>query len=332
MTTGRLRVGIVGCGGIARAHLAGYNSAANADVVYVYDVSRKAAQQFAAECGAQVAASPEDMAGAGLDAVSVCTPPATHLQVCKPFLGAGVPVLCEKPLEADARTAARLEVAVRARGTPFMTAYCHRFHPAIVELKALIDAGRLGKPLFFRNIFGGYFELKGNHRARPALSGGGSVIDNCSHSVDLFRHLAGEPTEVQATTGNVLQRAAVEDFGVLLLGVRGKVFGEITSSYSLKVCGNWVEWYGTLGTALVSYWNPGQPDLVYRLAGESEWTIVDCSAHPDRFSAEVAHFLDCVQTGARPLVTAADGYRASRVIDAAYRSAKTGRRQSLKGL
>ena len=329
MRTGQLRIGIVGCGGIARAHLAGYRHSGGVDIVSVYDVSRKAARQFAGECGAQVAASPEDMAQAGLDAVSICTPPAFHLPVCKPFLSAGIPILCEKPLEASLRSAARLQTAVQDSQTLFMTAYCHRFHPAIVELKALIDAGKLGKPLFFRNIFGGYFELKGNHRAKPALSGGGCVVDNCSHAVDLFRFLVGEPTEVQAFTGNVLQRAAVEDLGMVHLSVGGKVFGEITSSYSLKVCGNWVEWYGTLGTAMVSYWNDNQPDLVYKLAGEKEWTIVDCSAHPDRFDAEVAHFLDCVQTGSQPLITVVDGYRASRVIDAAYQSAAKGKRAAI---
>jgi predicted dehydrogenase len=324
----------MGCGTIARAHLSGYRNAGGVDIVSVYDVSTKAAKQFAEECGAQIAASPAAMVrdSGGLDAVSVCTPPASHLEVCRPFLKAGIPILCEKPLEANARAAARLEAVVRDTSSLFMTAYCHRFHPAIVELKALIDAGRLGKPLFFRNIFGGYFKLKGNHRANPTLSGGGCVIDNCSHAVDLFRYLVGEPTHVQAFTGNVFQRAAVEDIGLLHLGVGGKAFGEITSSYSLKVCGNWVEWYGTLGSARVSYWNEDQPDLVYKLEGEKDWTIVDCSAHPDRFSAEVAHFLDCVQTGKRPCVTVVDGLRASRVIDAAYKSAKTGRTVSLTGL
>jgi predicted dehydrogenase len=329
MTTSNIRIGIVGCGGIAHAHLEGYRSTSRAEVVSVYDVSAKAAAKFAAECGAQVAASPAEMAGNGIEAVSICTPPAFHLAVCQPFLKAGIPILCEKPLEASGRAAARLQAAVHASKTLFMTAYCHRFHPAIIELKKLIDTGTLGKPLFFRNIFAGYFQLKGNHRANPALSGGGCVIDNCSHAVDLFRFLVGEPTDVQAFTGNVMQKAVVEDIGLLHLSVRGKVFGEITSCYSLRVAGNWVEWYGTLGTALVSYWNEGQPDLVYKLAGDRAWTTVDCSQHPDRFSAEVTHFLDCVQMGQKPSVTVVDGYRTSRIIDAAYRSALKGKKISL---
>ena len=330
MTTSTVRIGIVGCGGIAHAHLAGYRSSARAEVVSVYDVSTKAAEKFAGECGAQVVDSPAQMAKADIDAVSICTPPATHLAVCKPFLKAGIPILCEKPLEANLKAAEKLQEAVHSSKTLFMTAYCHRFHPAILELKNLITTGTLGKPLFFRNIFAGFFALKGNHRANPALSGGGCVVDNCSHAVDLFRFLVGEPTEVQAFTGNVLQKAAVEDIGLLQLSMRGKAFGEITSCYSLKVAGNWVEWYGTLGTALVSYWNDSQPDLVYKLAGEKAWTTVDCSQHPDRFSAEVTHFLDCVQMGQKPLVTVDDGYRTSRVIDAAYTSALKGKKMSLK--
>jgi predicted dehydrogenase len=330
MTTSNVRIGIVGCGGIAHAHLAGYQNSGRAEVVSVYDVSTKAAGKFAGECGALVAASPAAMAKSAIDAVSICTPPAFHLEVCKPFLKAGIPILCEKPLEASIKSAAKLQEAVHTSKTLFMTAYCHRFHPAIIELKKLIDTGTLGKPVYFWNIFGGYFELKGNHRANPALSGGGCVMDNCSHAVDLFRFLVGEPTEVQAFTGNVMQKAAVEDIGMLHLSMRGKAFGEITSCYSLKVAGNWVEWYGTLGTALVSYWNDSQPDLTYKLAGDKAWTTVDCSAHPDRFRAEVAHFLDCIQMGTKPAITVDDGYRTSRVIDAAYASALKGKKMSLK--
>jgi predicted dehydrogenase len=330
MTTSSLRIGIVGCGGIARAHLAGYQSTGRAQVVSVYDVSRQAAGKFAGECGAHVVGSLAEMAKSDIDAVSICTPPAFHLEACKPFLRAGIPVLCEKPLEANLKAATKLLEAVNSSKTLFMTAYCHRFHPAIIELRKLIDSGTLGKPVYFRNIFGGFLPLKGNHRANPALSGGGCVIDNCSHAVDLFRFLVGEATDVQAFTGNVLQKGAVEDIGMLHLSMRGKAFGEITSSYSLKVAGNWVEWYGTLGTALVSYWNDSQPDLVYKLEGEKAWTTVDCSRHPDRFSAEVSHFLDCIQMGLKPAVTVDDSYRTSRVIDAAYTSALKGKKLSLK--
>jgi predicted dehydrogenase len=330
MTAKHLRIGIVGCGGIARAHLGGYRQDGGVEIASVFDVSAIAASSFAAECGARIAVSPSEMAlNDHLDAVSICTPPGMHLEVALPFVRERIPVLCEKPLEADVRKARQLSNEVHKYKALLMTAYCHRFHPAIVELKELIKAGTLGKPVFFRNIFGGAFKLKGNHRALPELSGGGCVIDNCSHSVDLFRFLVGEPTEIQAMTGNVAQRAAVEDIGLLHLYTAKNAYGEITSSYSLPVCGNWVEWYGTKGTAIVSYWNANQPDLTYKLSGVTDWVPVDCSHLPDRFSAEVAHFLDCVRTKRRPAITVSDGLHTSIVIAAAYKSAKLGRRINL---
>jgi len=327
----RLRVGIVGCGGIARAHVGAYRSIPEVDIVSVHDVVAAAAEGLARETDARIARSPQEMAAVDdLDAVSVCTPPALHFEHCQPFLQARIPVLCEKPLEANARAAARLAELARRSRTLFMTAFCHRFHPAIIELKKLIDSGALGKPVLFRNIFGGYLPLKGNHRANPALSGGGVIIDNGSHSVDLYRFLVGEPTSVQAVAGDVMQKLPIEDFGMIVLERRGKAFGEITSSYSLKGCGNWVEWYGTRGVAVVSYWNAGEPDLKYKVEGQTEWTPVDCSAHPDRFAGEIGHFVGCVQAGQKKAaITANDGYRASVIIQAAYESAAKGKKIAL---
>ena len=326
----KMRVGIVGCGGIARQHLKGY-LAAGAKVAVVYDVAPKAAESFAGEAGAEVAGSLSEMAEqCELDAVSICTPPGVHCENCRPFLKAKVAILCEKPLEADARTAARLAAAIKKSRTPFMIAFCHRFHPPILELKKLIRKGVLGKPLLMRNIFGGFRDIRLNHRSNRALAGGGTMIDNNSHSVDLFRFLVGDPTHVSAVIGNLVQKIPVEDFAMMHLEVRGRAFGEITSSMSFRVGGNWVEWYGTKGTAVVSYGNVGHPDLAYELGGSAEWAPVDCSKLPQRFPAEIAHFLECVRKVRKPAVTVDDALKASKILSAAYKSAAEGRRIGLK--
>ena len=258
-----------------------------------------------------------------LDAVSICSPPATHLDNSRACIDAGIAILCEKPFEATLDRARQLAALVRERNALFMPAFCHRFHPAILELKALIAAGTLGEPLLFRNIFGGYVALAGNHRADPALAGGGVLIDNGCHAIDLFRFLIGEPAAVQAVAGNVQQALAVEDFGMIHLTTAGRAFGQILSSYSLHGCPNVVELFGSLGSATVTYFDDVVPDLVYRLAGAAP-VVVDCSALPDRFSAEVAHFLDCVRTGKTPRITVEDGVRANAVIAAAYASVASG--------
>ncbi len=330
MSSSNLRVGIVGCGKIAGAHAREYQSSGKAEIVSVCDKITDAAKNFANTYGAQVARSPDDMiANHNIDAVSICSPPAAHGENCLPFLEAKIPILCEKPIEANAAAADELALAADKSGTLFMMAFCHRFHPAIIELKQLIDRGVLGEPLLFRNIFGGFSNLAGNHRVDPALSGGGCLIDHCCHSLDLFRFLAGDPTHAQALAGNIVQDVAIEDFGLIHLSMDDKTFGEITASYSLKACPNNVQLYGTEGAAVVSY-DADQPDLVYKLANQDAWTSVDCTAHPGRFAGEILHFMACIADGATPSITATDGLKASRIVAAVYESVAQGRKVAVK--
>ncbi|MFC1453046.1 Gfo/Idh/MocA family protein [Verrucomicrobiota bacterium] len=323
----RLRVGIVGCGGIAHAHLGGYGGLADVEIAGVFDPDREAAERFAGKAGTSATASVEELIRKhSPDAVSICSPPSAHLENAVPFLEAGIPILCEKPLERNAATATALFREVKKRGTLFMTAYCHRFHPPIVELRSMIRAGTLGDPLLFRVIFTGFLDLATNHRGKLALSGGGCIMDNASHAVDIYRDLVGDPTHVQAFSATVVQDAEVDDFGLIHLSADERVFGEITVSYSLPVGAAAVEWYGSKGTAIIAYFDPAKPDLTYRREDDSEWTPVDCSNRPDRFAGEVSHFVDCVRRKETPLVTAADGLKASQVIAAAYESAAQGRR------
>ena len=324
-----LRVGIVGCGGIARAHVAAYRADGAASIVGVYDSHAPAATALAAETNAAVAQSVRALVSDfALDAVSVCSPPGTHLANCQPFVEAGIAVLCEKPLEADLQRARDLAALVRRHDALFMPAFCHRFHPAIVALKALIDAGALGDLLFFRNIFGAYVALAGNHRADPALSGGGVLIDNGCHAIDLFRHLVGEPSRVQALAANVLQPLTVEDFGLIQLSTGSGAHGQIASGYSLRTCPNTIDLFGSAGSATVNYFDPAQPELLLRREGAAPEAI-DCNGQPDRFSAEVAHFLNCVRDGVRPSVSVEDGLCANQVIAAVYASIKSGRNEDV---
>ena len=151
------------------------------------------------------------------------------------------------------------------------------------------------------------------------------MMDNASHSVDIFRFLVGDPTHVTAMMGNIAQKLAVEDFGTLLLSVRGRAFGEITCSHSLRPGNNWVELYATKGTAAVSYGNPGRPELSYRAGPSWNQVEVDCSKRPHRFPAQIAHFLECVRKKRKPRVTVDDGLKATKIMAAAYRSAAEGK-------
>ncbi|MAE59809.1 MAG: hypothetical protein CMJ49_00475 [Planctomycetaceae bacterium] len=325
--TRTLRIGLVGCGGIAEAHVDAYNQVSRARIVAVYDPRPTAARRFAADTGADVASSLKQMtADHQLDAVSICSPPGVHVENCLPFLKAGIAVLCEKPLAHNTPAAARIARAVKSTRTPFMVAFCHRFHPAVVALKKLMDRRVLGQPKLFRNIFASNLPMRGTHHAVPALSGGGCLLSNGCHSFDLFRFLIGRPTHVQAMTANITQKVPVEDLVLVHLNANNKAYAEISSSFSLAADNFIVEVRGTRGRAAIEYFNKDQPDLVYYLKGEPHGRIVDVSGQPNRFVGEVRHFLDALRAGARPSVTAEDGLIANRIAAACYKSAKEGRR------
>lgn len=314
----------MGCGRISRVHMAAYQKAGGVQISEVFDVHREAAETLAKETGARVAMSLEEMAQKGrLDAVSICSPPRFHLAHCRPFLRAGIAVLCEKPLTTTLADARKLAREVRRSRTVFMVGFCHRFHPPILALRELLQSGRLGKPLVFRVTFAARIELAGNHRARRVVSGGGCLADNGAHAVDLFRFLVGEIRAITtACIARVAQPAEVEDFAVL--GWKGATgcLGEFVTGYSFPRAPNFVEVWCEHGTAIVRYGDPNQPEFSYWHKDEPARTVPPPAGLPDRFTAEVTHFLECVRSRQSPCVGVQEGVAAVRIIEQAYRKAR----------
>jgi predicted dehydrogenase len=314
-----LKLGIVGCGLVAQAHANALKSC-DARLAWVYDVKPASAAALAAKSGASAVASIEQLIDARPDGVIICTPPAYHAASVQPFLDARVPVLCEKPLAQDQSAAAALAQAVQRSGSLFMVAFTQRFHPAVIELRRLVADGVIGEVHLLHNMFGGWVPVTQSHRADPRASGGGAMIDNGIHSIDLFRILVGEPIAVQAMMGNIAQPAAAEDLGVIQLQAPGPCFGQIVSTYSLPTCANRIEVYGSKGVASVQYGAPRMPLLSYQHE-DQPLVEVDCSKHPERRVGQLQAFFQSIRSGVSA-VPAAEGLAASRIIQAAYDSAR----------
>jgi len=319
-----LRVALIGAGGIAHAHARAYTSQPErCTLVAVADVAPHKAESLAAEFGCQAFPDPDTMLDqVRPDAVSVCTPPAIHLQCTRAAAERGAHVLCEKPLSHDLRTAQEMVSLARRAGIWLMTALCHRFHGPVIQLKEMIDAGRLGEILYFQNRFAFRFEgVEDSWFVVPEVAGGGVLIDTEVHAIDLFRYLVGPVTSVSAHTNTTLP-IAVEDSAVIMLQSAGGVPGVVSCSWVSPPGQATIEVYGTEGTAVIDY-NAPQDQLRYRLAGDSSWTSVPYDG-PDRFTAETAHFIECVARGTPPRVSGQDGVRILEIIEAAYRSANEG--------
>jgi len=317
-----MRIGIIGCGNVAESHAHGYSENPECQIVQVYDLNSISAKAFAEKTQSRPVGSIRDMINSReVDAVSICTPPVAHFENCRPFLEAGIPVLCEKPLELNAARAAELTELVEKSGTLFMVGFTHRFHAPIREAVKIIKSGELGQPVFFRNAFGGLVSRLGDHRSNPGIAGGGALIDTSSHSVDLFRLFMGEARAVHAVVENISQETPVEDFGMIsIIGANGS-HGHIMATCSLPVVRNMLEINCTEGTLCVNYYIPGRPDLAIQKKDEQTERAIEVSG-PFKFTAMISHFVDCIKNRKPPEATVRDGLQSSLIIEAAYESAK----------
>lgn len=320
-----IRVGLIGGGGIASAHIRGYTThAERIAVTAVADAVPETVQRRAAELGARGFADYREMIAAGdLDAVDICLPHHLHADAIVAAAEAGLHILCEKPLCLNPEEAARVQQAVADAGVTLMCAHNQLFLPAVAAAKEVLDSGRLGRVYevrttdCFRNDFD---PANMGWRASAATSGGGELIDTGYHPTYLMLHLAGSvPVEAVAMLStHRLTFAEGEDSAQVIVRFANGAIGtlwtswaydppEVTERFSV------VAERGTLhsdGTSL----------HVHLRGGETTSTTYE---PVDTFVAEIGHFADALAGGTKPLHTQKEGIEALGMILAGYASART---------
>ena len=335
-----LRIGIIGVGGIAALHREGY-LAGGADVVALADVH---APTLAARAGAwgvtrTHADYREMLAAGGLDAVSVCLPTALHHPATLAAAAAGIHVLCEKPLALDLAQADEIIAACRAAGVVLMVNHQLRSHAAGDLARRMLAAGDLGTLTHVRlrqaHDWAGAREVKPSFATR-AMAGGGTLLDNGCHLMDLARYLGGDVEEVFARVARRKYDVEVEDTAHVSLAFESGAIGTVEVAWTAT---GWEEgwWlYGTEGT--FEYTNrTGAPVVrhAHRTSPGTTWGDTDVTEH--RFAGVSAHarhvmaFLEAAR-GERPVAcTGEDGRDAVRLILASYESAQLGRPVRARG-
>jgi len=157
------------------------------------------------------------------DIVFVCTPNSFSPKVCIESLNQGIHVFCEKPPGRNVQDIVNIRKAEK-NGTKLMFGFNHRWHPGVMKAKAVIDSGRFGRIINLRGIYGksGGTQFKRSWRNDRAISGGGILLDQGIHMLDIFRYFAGDFSGVKCVTSNTFWNLDVEDNAfVVLKGQRG---------------------------------------------------------------------------------------------------------------
>ena len=315
-----MRFGLVGAGAIAQAHADALRALEGVELVAVADVRTEAANALAEPFAAQAVESHEQLNDVGVDAVIVSTPPNTHAQICSFFLEQGVPVLCEKPLCLDVASAEKLLELAHKKSALFTMASKFRFVDDMKRAKSLLASRVLGDIVLCENAFTSRVDMGGRWNSDPKVSGGGVLIDNGTHSVDIIRYLFGPITEVQALEGKRVQSLDVEDTVRLFARCESGVMASIDLSWSLnKEQEHYVYIYGSTGIVRV-----GWRESRYRQTSSTDWVTFGQGYNKHQaFLAQLDNFKGAVQGSAKLLITDDDAVASVRVIEAAYKTLKS---------
>lgn len=251
-----LRWGVIGVKGIGQAHLRAAQAHPEVQVVAAADLDGEAAEAAARSSGARAYTDHREMlAAGGIDVVSVAVPHAALAPLAADCLRAGCHVLVEKPLARHVHEAAELLELAQARGLRIAVAYQYRTYATPTLLKALIDSGEIGQVqqiVWAWNEFRPHaYYARAGWRASWEGAGGGLLMNQISHDVDLLRWLVGDVESVSAHLANQIHATPLEDALAASLRFKNGALGAISASINSPAAHNQRQIIGTHGMIVI---------------------------------------------------------------------------------
>jgi predicted dehydrogenase len=290
--------------------------------VAVADVRRDAAAALAESLGCAVVDSVEELADPSrIDLVLIATPPNTHEELCGLFLRAGVPVMCEKPLSIDSASTRRIVALAESTGTLLTMASKFRFVPDVIETRSMINSGALGNVVRIENAFASRVDMRSRWNADPNVSGGGVIIDNGTHSIDIFRYLLGPVDAVFAASTPSTSGLDVEETATILVRTVGGQLGSVDLSWELdRMTDRYLAVFGTEGSVEIG-WKGSRLRLASNPAETSFGPRYDKVV---AIGGNVRNVARAVLGQEELIVWPADALASVAAVDACYESLRTG--------
>ena len=328
-----LGVGIVGCGLIGHKRAA---SLGRAKLVACADVHMAKAEKLAsASTGCRAFSDYRDLLKCeAVDILIVATLHESLSEITLAAIQAGKHVLVEKPAARKAAELERVMEAASEAEVKVRVGFNHRYHRALRKAKQLVEAGEIGDLMYLRARYGhgGRVGYDQEWRADPDLSGGGELIDQGPHLIDLSRWLLGDISDVQGFAHTYYWNMPVDDNGFLLLKTARKQVAFLHVS-----CTEWknifsMEIYGRIGKLEIA--GLGGSYGVERLAfykmlpemGPPETTVWEYPMADDSWKKEFDEFLDDICLNREPTPTLRDAYEVLKIIETVYEGSGYGHR------
>ncbi len=336
---------IVGTGMISRFHARAIADVRGAKLVACCDQVASRAKQFAKEVGCEPYDSMEKMlADPAVDVVTIATPSGAHQEPAVSAARAGKHVMVEKPLEVTLKRCDRIIRECEKQGVKLGTIFPSRFHDSSIKMKRAVDDGRFGR-ITLGDAYVKWYRTQeyydsGAWRGTWKLDGGGALMNQAVHTVDLLSWLMGPVEEIQAQIATLAhKRIEVEDVATATLRFASGALGVIeatTAAYPgyLKR----IELHGSHGTAVLEeedlktwdFAKKSRADAAILKAMKSSKSTGGGAADPSAIghhghTMQFRDFVKAINTDGTPAVDGHEGRKAIEIILAIYKSATTGK-------
>ncbi len=247
----KVRFAIVGCGTIARFHAEAIKRIPEAELYGLCSENRSSAEKLAADYPAVIFDSFDEMLKCpDVDAVCICTPSGLHTQQAISTMRAGKSIVVEKPMSLSLADADRLIETAEQTGAKVCVISQFRFSPAVQEVRRALDEGAFGKVVsgslsmkYFRSH---EYYASGGWRGTWEMDGGGCLMNQGIHGIDVFRYLMGPVKELTAITATQTRKIEVEDSAAAVLKFENGALGTIQGSTTccpgyprrIEICGD----------------------------------------------------------------------------------------------
>jgi len=327
-------IALIGAGRIGWKRAVALRKFDNCRLIVTADINKISAEALSREFGGEIETDWEKVIHRrDIDAVII----ATYNKYLTPISIAALEnkkhVLCEKPMGRNTKESKLIVNAAQNNGVILKVGFNHRYHPAIAKAKQLLDSGKIGNLYFMRCRYGhggrpGYDK---EWRADKGLCGGGELLDQGVHVVDLFRWFAGDFDEAFGYTRTYFWNISVEDNAFAMFKKDNGIIATMHTS--------WTQWknlfsfeiFGSEGYLIIEGLGENYGIETLKVgkrkpeSGPPAEEIGEFSGPDISWEEEWKEFIFAIQEGKEPLGNGWDGYQANRMIEAVYESARIGK-------
>lgn len=333
------KVAIIGAGLQAERRVQPILKDKNYKVDWIVGLKSDRAKYLAQRCGAKYSYDWQSVvADKNINIVIVLSYPDSHAEISIKAMKNGKDVLCEKPLARTEDQAARMIGTSLKTKQILKCGFNHRHHPAISEAYSLFKKNFIGKPLFGRGRYGiaGRKGIENEWRSDPKIVGGGQLMEQGIHLIDLFQWFLGDIAKVTGFVNtNYWSIKPLEDNGFALLQTKNGVIASLHSSLTQWINLFEFEIYGEKGSLAVrglggAY---GTEKLImnqYDPHGPFSYKTVEYRGADRSWENEWKEFTKAIETRSQPLGNGQDGLLALKIVNAIYKASKTGKAVLIK--